>query len=70
MLGDWNYLTENKLGPSDQRAQRAWFTGARHVLRRILEDRETPETVAGEVEAIADEANKRLSERPRIRKRR
>ena len=70
MIGDWNYLTENKLGPSDQRAQRAWFDGARHVLSRILADRAEPETVAGEVEAIADEANKRLSERPHIRKRR
>jgi hypothetical protein len=49
----------------DSRITAAWAAGARWVLERIQADRAEPSIVAGEVEAIAEQASKRQSERPK-----
>ena len=54
-----------RLSPFDSRITDAWAAGARWVLERITADRAEPSTVAGEVEAIAEQASKRQSERPK-----
>jgi|APSaa5957512535_1039671.scaffolds.fasta_scaffold14312_7 hypothetical protein len=54
-----------RLAPFDSRITDAWAAGARWVLERIQADRVEPSTVEGEVEAIAEQATKRQSERPK-----
>jgi hypothetical protein len=54
-----------RLSPFDSRITAAWAAGARWVLERIQADRAEPSTVEGEVEAIAEQATKRQSERPK-----
>ena len=54
-----------RLSPFDSRITAAWAAGARWVLERIQADRAELSTVACEVEAIATQASKRQSERPK-----